>query len=187
MIGRIMFLWWEAKVRIHTWALKGQFGKWEGGSRLEPPCNLSGASLIHIGERVQLGSHSWLNAKDDRGSGRPTLTIGGGTHVGRFVQINAWREVVIEEDVLIADRVFITDADHKFNDIKTPILNQGDHFKGKVCLKKGCWLGIGVVIMPGVTIGRNSIVSANSVVTRDVPDYTIFAGSPARMIRAIST
>ena len=62
---------------------------------------------------------------------------------------------------------------------------QGDYFKGAVRLRQGCWLGIGVVILPGVTIGRNSVVVANSVVTRDVPDYAVVAGNPAKIIKVL--
>jgi acetyltransferase-like isoleucine patch superfamily enzyme len=55
-----------------------------------------------------------------------------------------------------------------------------------IVIGKDAWLGTGVVVMPGVTIGEGSVVGANSVVTRDVPPYTIVAGAPARFIREVS-
>lgn len=94
--------------------------------------------------------------------------------------------MIIEDNVLIANRVYISDADHIFKNVEVPILTQGDYFKGEVLLKTGCWVGIGAVIMPGVTIGRNSIVGANSVVTKNVADYTVGAGCPAKVIRVLS-
>ncbi len=87
---------------------------------------------------------------------------------------------------MIADRVFISDADHLFVDKETPIKLQGDDFLGPVVLMEGCWIGIGAVILPGVTVGRNAIVAANAVVTRDVPDRVIVGGVPARLIREVA-
>src|SRR5690606_34305695 len=123
------------------------------------------------------------NAKDDVGDKNPTLIIKSGTSIGRFAHINAWRSVIIEENVLIADRVFISDADHVVKDPGFPIIHQGDYFKGPVRLKQGCWIGIGAVILPGVTIGRNAIVGANTVVRKDVPDHTVVSGNPAVTIK----
>jgi acetyltransferase-like isoleucine patch superfamily enzyme len=138
-----------------------------------------------VGNGVNICEHVWLNAKDDRGDGKPTLTIGNGTYIGRFAHINAWRNVIIESDVLIADRVFISDADHNYENTALPVILQGDAFKGPVRLKRGCWLGVGVVILPGVTVGINSVVAANSVVTKDVPDHSVVGGVPAKIIKII--
>lgn len=145
---------------------------------------LEGPELIEVGERVDIGRHGWLNAVDDRGDGRPTLRIGDGTYIGRFAHINAWRDVVIGSNVLIADRVFISDASHDF-DPATPVRLQGDSFLGPVELKEGCWIGVGAVILPGVTIGKNAVVGSNSVVTKTVPDYAVVGGNPAKLIRQL--
>ncbi len=174
-------------VAIYTVANRYQFATWGVGSKLEPAAKLIAPYLIRVGSKVYVCEHAWLNAKDDRGDAKPTLTIGDGTYIGRFVHINAWRHLIIEDKVLIADRVYISDAEHKYEDIQIPIRLQGDYFKGAVRLKQGCWLGIGVVILPGVTIGKNSVVSANSVVTQDVPDYAIAAGNPAKVIKVLKT
>ena len=71
---------------------------------------------------MHICSNAWLNVKDDKGEGKPTLTIGDGTYIGRSVQINAWQNVVIEDHVLIADRVYISDADHIFEKSTKPIM-----------------------------------------------------------------
>jgi acetyltransferase-like isoleucine patch superfamily enzyme len=115
----------------------------------------------------------------------PTLRIGDGSYIGRLVQINALRSVDIGENVLIADRVFISDADHIFGDTKVPIRLQGDSFIGDVTLRDGCWIGIGAVILPGVTIGRNAVVAANAVVTKDVLDCSVVGGVPAKLIKQL--
>jgi len=167
----------------YTLAMRSSFARWGRRSRLGRHAILVEPQLIHVGDGVALGEHAWLNAKDDRGDGMPTLRIGDDTFVGRLAQINAWRSVTIGRNVLIADRVFISDADHNYSDADTPVRRQGDVFRGAVTLEDGCWIGIGAVILPGVTIGRNSVVAANAVVTRDVPERVQVTGMPARVTR----
>jgi acetyltransferase-like isoleucine patch superfamily enzyme len=166
----------------YTVCVRGSFAAWGAGSRIGRSARLVSPQLIAVGRGVLIGRFAWLNAKDDRGDGQSTLEIGSGSYIGRFVQINAWRSVVIGEHAMIADRVFISDADHNHGDPALPIMQQGDYFKGAVRLEQGCWLGIGVVVLPGVTIGRNAVVAANSVVTRDVPGFSVVAGAPACVI-----
>lgn len=173
----------RALTLLYTLGTRSSFAAWGAGSRLGRGSRLIGAEFCCIGSRVLLGERAWLNAKDDRGDGQPTLRIGDGTYIGRFAQINAWRSVTIGRNVLIADRVFISDADHTFSDPATPIRLQGDSFLGAVTLHDGCWIGIGAVILPGVTVGRNAVVAANAVVTGDVPDHTVVGGIPARVIK----
>jgi acetyltransferase-like isoleucine patch superfamily enzyme len=165
---------------------QGAFATWGDGSTLGWGTKLVSPHLIKVGHRVTIGDHVWLNAKDERGSGAPTLSIGDGTYIGRMSQINAWASVTIGRDVLIADRVFIGDADHSYRDPRTPIWLQGDSFQGAVRLEDGCWIGIGAVILPGVTIGENAVVGANAVVTKSVPARAIVGGVPARVIRQLT-
>jgi acetyltransferase-like isoleucine patch superfamily enzyme len=175
----------RAMTLCYTLAIRGRFASWGRGSRIGRGAKIVGPQLAHIGSRVTIGEQVWMNAKDDRGDGAPTLSIGDGTYIGRFVQINAWRNVAIGNDVLIADRVFISDADHNYSATNVPIRLQGDSFCGEVILREGCWIGIGAVILPGVTIGRNSVVAANAVVTKDVPDRVVVGGIPAKIIKQL--
>jgi len=168
---------------LYTALQRWRFAQWGSSSRLEYPAKLMSPHLVSVGDRVRICADAWLNAKDDRGDGQRTLRIGNGTYIGRMVQINAWREVDIAANVLIGDRVLIMDADHYFDCADLPICAQGDGFKGTVRLLEGCWIAAGAVIMPGVTIGRNSVVAANAVVTSDVPDRTVVGGVPAKIIR----
>ena len=110
------------------------------------------------------------------------LTIGEGTYIGRFAHINVNWSVVIEDHVLLADRVYIADYQHAFSDLSLPIIAQGFTPPKPVVIGQGSWLGVGVVIMPGVKIGKGAIVGANAVVTKDVADFDIVAGAPAAVI-----
>lgn len=158
---------------------------WGRGSRIWPHATIVQGDGIAIGDRVVIREYVWLNTKGRREDGKPALVIGSGSYIGRYVQVNAWCDVTIEDNVLIADRVYISDAEHHFENREVPIRLQGDHFKAPVRLCIGCWIGIGAVILPGVTVGRNAIVAANAVVCQDVPDYTIVGGIPAKILREI--
>lgn len=87
--------------------------------------------------------------------------------------------VEIENNVLIAPEVKITTVDHDLSDRHNLF-----HFK-KVTLRENAWICMGAIICPGVTIGRNAVVAAGAVVTKDVPDNTVVGGNPARVIKTI--
>ena len=169
----------------YTLLMRGRFARWGARSRLEGSVVLDSPHLVSVGCGVFIREHSWLNAKDDRGDGAPTLQVGDGAYIGRFAHINAWRDVRIGNNVLIADRVFISDCGHQYADKVVPIALQKDPFLGAVNLRDGCWIGIGAVILPGVTVGRNAVVAANAVVSKDVPDHAVAAGVPASIIKQL--
>lgn len=84
---------------------------------------------------------------------------------------------------MIADRVYISDTNHIYEDIDVPIKQQGLRDGRRVEIGRGAWLGIGAVVCGNVRIGENSVVGANAVVTVDVPDRTVVAGNPATIVR----
>jgi len=170
---------------IYTLLMRGRFARWGARSRLEGSVVLDSPFLVSVGRGVYIREHSWLNAKDDRGDGAPTLHICDGAYIGRFAHINAWRDVKIGNNVLIADRVFISDCGHQYGDKNIPVAQQDDPFLGAVHLRDGCWIGIGAVILPGVTVGRNAVVAANAVVTQDIPDHAVAAGVPASIVKQL--
>lgn len=170
----------RARTRLWTTAIRGRFRRFGARSVVEPLCALNFPSAVEVGEGVHLREHAWLNCLP-REDGEPSLTIGDRCYLGRFLHINAFRSVTIEADVMVADRVYIADTDHFYKDPAVPIIHQGDEIKGPVLLKRGCWIGTGAVILPGVTVGRNAIVGPNSVLHKDVPDYGLAFGNPAKV------
>ena len=89
--------------------------------------------------------------------------------------------ITIEDDVMLGSAVHIYVHNHKFDDPTIPIIDQGHYQSKPVLLEKGSWVGACTVILPGVTIGRNAVVGAGSVVTKDVEACTIVAGNPAQL------
>ena len=100
--------------------------------------------------------------------------------------ISAVARVELEDGVAIARGCYISDHSHGFDDPEAFIRDQPLERVAPVLIRRGAWLGQNVVVMPGVTIGRGSVVGANSVVRSDVPDRSIVAGTPARVIRELA-
>ena len=78
--------------------------------------------------------------------------------------------------------MYITDQNHGYEDVSRPISQQSQPERA-VVIGDGSWLGYGTVVLPGVTIGKHVVIGANSVVTHNIPDYSVAVGSPARVVR----
>lgn len=167
---------------IYSFILKFKLHNLGVNSQIHYLAKIINHQKIFIGDNTTICEQVWLNCGGSENK-IPSLIIHGNSYIGRMSQINAWKEVIIESDVLIADRVFISDADHNYKNQSVPIIKQNDKFKGKVLIKSGAWIGINAVILPGVTIGKNAIVCPNSVVIKDVLDYEIVSGVPAKTIK----
>ena len=116
----------------------------------------------------------------------PQIIIGNNVSINPDCHIGAINRIEIHDGVLMASRVFITDHFHgKINREELLVSPQKRILfaKGTVIIKKDAWLGEGVAVMPGVTIGENSVIGANAVVTKDIPDNSIAVGIPAKVIK----
>jgi acetyltransferase-like isoleucine patch superfamily enzyme len=101
------------------------------------------------------------------------------------VMVAASDLVQIGSHCMLANGCFVTDANHRFDDLERPITWQGFTSKGPTRIGDNVWLGAHVVLTSGVTIGERCVVGANSVVTEDLPPFSIAAGAPARVLRSI--
>jgi len=147
--------------------------------RIEKPKN------IFIGKNVSIGKYAWLAANPLTGYNNCKLEIGDNTYIGNSAHIYCTKSITIEKSVLIADRVYISDNQHGYKDINSPIIEQAIVQLSDVIIKEGSWIGENVCIS-GASIGKNSIIGANSVVTKDIPDYCIAVGAPAKIIKRYS-
>lgn len=94
---------------------------------------------------------------------------------------------MLEENVLIGPNVYISDRNHNYLDVDTPIMNQGYYSKGKVLIGSGSWVGIHAAIIGNVTIGKYCVIGANAVVTKDIPDFSVVAGNPTKIVKRYDT
>ena len=146
---------------------------------------MNNPQCIHLGKNVGIGTNSFfLPVTFDNGiQYEPSIIIGDGTWIGKGSSIAAINRVDIGKNVLFAGHVHITDHSHGYEDITRPITPQPLFSKGPIIIEDDCWLGFSCEILSGVHIGKHSVVAARSVVTKDVPPYSIVAGNPARLIK----
>ena len=116
--------------------------------------------------------------------GGGTVRIGKGSEIGERCRISIANSLEIGKKVLFSPNVYITDCDHEYRNVDIPIIDQGIVQKGqKVSIGDGSYVGINAVIVGNVKIGKHCVIGANSVVTKDVPDYCVAVGSPAKIIK----
>jgi acetyltransferase-like isoleucine patch superfamily enzyme len=149
------------------------------------PYRIDGAAGISIGKNSVLQRGGWLFCADD-GPVAAALTIGEGCVFGYNNHVTAVDNVHIGNHVLTANNVYISDNLHGYEDISRPIMHQPVRLKGRVEIGDGCWLGENVAVI-GARIGKNCVIGANAVVTRDIPDYSVAVGIPARVIKQYDT
>ncbi|MDB2630002.1 acyltransferase [Luminiphilus sp.] len=92
-------------------------------------------------------------------------------------------QIVIEDNVMMGAGVHFYVNNHRFDRHDIPLIQQGYYPSENIVIKEGAWLGANSIVLPGVTVGRNSVVGAGSVVTKDVPSFCIYAGTPAKLIK----
>ena len=141
---------------------------------------------VAIGSRVTiLDGFALSDLAPGRGTA-PKIVIGDGTRILYRFQCNAADAVHIGRNVLIASNVLVTDSDHVVEPGGVPVTQNPKLVTRPVRIEDNCWIGQNAVILKGVTVGHDSIVGANSVVTRDVPPCSIVAGNPARVIKSLA-
>lgn len=150
-------------------------------SRVIKPLKVDGAKNIFIGKKVVIQYKTWLAAVPLTGKDAK-LIIEDGCVIGNFNHIYSTHSVILHKDVLTADKVYISDNNHSYEDINIPIRKQPIIHKNEVEIGEGSWLGENVCVI-GAKIGKHCVIGANSVVTKDIPDYCVAVGTPARVIK----
>ena len=165
---------------VYTLLVRHKFKHIGKKTILFAPMQLDGTKNISIGSQTFIGEHSWLCVNEkSQGQG---LKIGNEVIIGHYAHIVAYKDVLIEDSVLLADHVFITDSAHKYDDIFMPISKQEIAANKSIVIGMGSWIGENVSVLCA-SIGKHCVIGANSVVTKNVPDYSIAAGNPAEVIK----
>jgi acetyltransferase-like isoleucine patch superfamily enzyme len=180
----------RARSSLWLWSMRRRvgaerFARFGARSVIVPPAVVRSAHRIHIGEGVLIHERAMLSVVE-RHEGRdwsPRLVIGDRTVFGRDASFSCIGTIEIGPDVLAAERVFITDTYHDYADVHTPILRQPMAPPQTTRVERGAFLGVGVIVLAGVTVGEGAFVGAGAVVTEDVPAFTVAVGNPARVIR----
>ena len=149
------------------------------------PTTIFNEQYISIGDDTLIGPGVALSAGMVPGQeciSQVVVSIGDRCLIGRGSGIVGHFSIKIGNDVWTGHHVYITDQNHGYEDVKRPISQQSQPER-PVVIGDGSWLGHGAVVLPGVTIGKHVVIGANSVVTKDIPDFSVAVGSPAKVIR----
>jgi acetyltransferase-like isoleucine patch superfamily enzyme len=136
---------------------------------------------LEIGAGTLFEPGVWITAP-----GAARVRIGAGTFLNKGVMVAAQELVEIGSHCMLANGCFVSDANHRFDDLEQPVTWQGFVSRGPTRIGDNCWLGANVVVGSGVQVGERCVIGANSVVTGDLDAFSVAAGAPARVLRRIS-
>ncbi|TDE00421.1 acyltransferase [Jiangella asiatica] len=125
---------------------------------------------VHVGDQTRLCAHEG------------TLRVGDKVVFGRDSTVTCYLDVEIGARTLIADWVYVTDFDHRFDDLTAAIKDQGI-VKEPVRIGPDCWLGVKVSVLRGTVVGRGCVLAAHAVVRGELPDSVVAGGVPARILK----
>lgn len=150
------------------------------------PFRIRGRKYVSVGKGFTTGFNCRIDAYSQNGNN--CIKIGENVQINDSVHIGSIQEINIGDNVLIASKVFITDHNHgNYSgvncDAPTSIPIDRELYSKPVVIEDNVWLGEFVSVLPGVTIGKGSIVGANSVVSKSLPPYVIAVGAPAKPIK----
>lgn len=178
LLNTLESIFYKYKTQLLYKPFFNQIGK---KSRILKPLKITNPKNIIIRNRVVVNKYSWLLTLqiDEK---TPELIFDDDCIIGHFNHITCVNRVIIGKNVLTADRVYITDNYHGYEDINMPISKQPIKSKGKVIIGDETWIGDNVSII-SCKIGKHCVIGANSVVNKDIPDYSIAVGAPAKVIK----
>ena len=200
-IGKLKGLWSDMKrdgfflkrvIRFREWKLH-LFNRLCLGrdTHIDPSARIMGMKYITLGKNFKADKGFWLHAVDTHGGQmfKPRIIIGDDVSFGDWCHVGATHLVRIGNHVLFGSKCYVTDHNHGIytgdacSHPDTPPAERPLTADSYVIIEDNVWVGDGVAILPGVTVGRGAIIATNAVVTKDIPPYTICAGIPARPIK----
>lgn len=137
---------------------------------------------IRIGAESFVMKNAILHVYNFRDLPHAGIVIGERSLIGEGCVLRGQGGITIGDDVFLAPLVQMLAVNHVYRDTSRPISLQGITTQG-ITVENGAWIGGGAILLDGVRVGRNAVVGAGAVVTRDVPPFTVVAGNPARVVR----
>ena len=175
------------RAQIFTFLLAPGMYKIGKKTRIIPPLRFANLSLVELGNRVVIQSDCWINILTfpcDQGA--PKLVIGDYTGIGMNCSFAVAESVRVGSHVLFGRNIYVSDHSHEYCDVSIPMTHQGIRKIVPVTIGDESWLGNNVVVLPGGIIGKHCVIGANSVVNSTIPDFSVAAGAPAKVIRKYS-
>lgn len=175
IIRRIRSYWIQPSfANCHDSVLFGKIGR------------VHGAKCMKIAEHTRFGDFLYLTSWPEYVENKPSLEIGAYCNFGGFNHISCTNKIIIGNNVLTGRWVTISDNNHGDTSRESLYLPPGKRkiiSKGPIIIEDDVWIGDKSTILSGVCIGKGAVIAANAVVTKDVPEYSVAAGNPARIIK----
>jgi len=154
----------------------------------EDNVKVTNPNFIYLGNGVSLNNNCEIGVIKDNldhfnNTQTPILEIEDGVGISKGAVIVALKCIQIKKNTMIGPYCFIADYDHSYQDVNKPIVHQPLMNINPVVIEEGVWIGAHVSICSGVTIGKNSVIGAGSVVTKNIPSYSVAVGVPAKIIK----
>ena len=158
----------------------------EGQLYIGRACKVVNGEKMYFGKNVSVMPHTMLVCH----SSSEGIIFGNGVEIGMYSRIASQGKIEIGENVFTGPHVFIADYNHEYRDVEVPIKKQGDMIsptekfsRGGIQIGAETWIGTNVVIAGSISIGKHCVIGANSVVTKDIPDYCVAVGCPCKVIK----
>ena len=167
-----------------NWALKTKRVNFEKGAYVKKPYVIDGGQYIHLGENVSISAYSKWSCFDNYAGKEytPSIDIGKNVFANRFLTVLSADKLIIGNNTFLGSYVSITNENHGI--IPDEICyGQQPLTTNEVIIGDNCWIGDHTTILPGVIIGSYSIIGAGSVVTKNIPEYSMAVGVPAKVIK----
>jgi acetyltransferase-like isoleucine patch superfamily enzyme len=158
--------------------------RWRGRLKTDGLCFVGPGVTIQIGKdaTLHLGRWSWIGHGSKIRVHEGEVFVGAKSVLGQECTISAFQHISIGRECVVADRVMLIDFDHGASEVERPIREQGI-YKRDVRIGHNVWIGYGVAILRGATVGDNCVLGTSTIVTKDVPDNAVAAGVPVRVLR----
>lgn len=180
---------------------KAMFKYFGVNAKIRPPFRILNPERISIGDNVSIREEAYLHCYQDLSGNYKfiaeeykkdfniedyyydsELIIDREVMIGRNLFISCTKQIVIENNVTISERIFIGDNNHTFNHKHVPIMQQPNKQGNPIRIGQGSWIAAGAVITHGTRLGRNTVVGANSVVQGEFPDYAVIGNEKAKLL-----
>lgn len=125
-----------------------------------------------VGKKVSIGKNAHFGRR---------VSIGNGSGIGNYSFLQG--TIVINDNVMMGPECMFYTINHKTSRVDVPMCEQGITEEKPIVICDNVWIGARVIVLPGVTIGEGSIIGAGTVVTKDVPPYSVYCGNPGRVVK----
>ncbi len=165
--------------KIKLLFLKKQIGK---NSYIDSTVNIFGWAHVSIGENTLVGEQSWINV-NGREKNFNHIVIGDYCYLGKRNLLSSSRKLIIGDFVMTNNECKFLGSNHIYNDPMSPYIATGTTNDDIQKIGANVWIGAGTIVLGAVTIGHGSIIGAGSVVTKDIPSFSIAVGNPCKVIK----